>query len=85
MAEGKGFAHGTGHGIPPMALETEDLVRELASLHRTRHDALRHGSAHALEHHTERMDQLEAEYRNRVPDREVDPRRVRAGARARNP
>jgi hypothetical protein len=58
-------------------------MRELAALHRTRHDTFRHGSAHALERHTERMRELEEEYLRRFPEREIDPERERAGARQR--
>ncbi len=83
MVDVKRFSHGTGDGVPPTALDDDDLIRELGSVHRTRNDALRHGSAHALEHHTQRMDQLEAEYLNRLPVREVDPQRERDGARER--
>jgi hypothetical protein len=36
-------AHGGGKGIEPGELSTEDLLRELASVHETRHDTLRHG------------------------------------------
>jgi hypothetical protein len=83
MVKAKVFPHGHGDGVPAADLNDDDLVRELASVHRTRHDALRHGSAHALEHHSVRMDQLEAEYLTRRPEREVEPGRERAGARQR--
>jgi hypothetical protein len=72
-----------GEGVPAAALSDEDLMRELATVHRTRNETLRHGSAHALETHTQRMDELEAEYLNRFPEREVDPERQREGARQR--
>jgi Family of unknown function (DUF6158) len=68
-------------GVPAEQLDTEDLLRELASLHRTRHETLRHGSDHALLHHTERTEELEGEYLRRFPLREIDPDRERAGAR----
>jgi hypothetical protein len=68
-------------GVPAEQLDTEDLLRELGSLHRTRHDTLRHGSDHALLHHTERTGELEGEYLRRFPLREIDPDRERAGAR----
>jgi hypothetical protein len=84
MVDVNGYPHNTGEGDPAAALDDDDLLRELASVHRTRNDALRHGSAHALDHHTQRMDELEAEYRNRVPEREVDPERERSGARLRS-
>ena len=64
-------------GIPPADLSDDDLLRELASLHDTRHDTLRHGSDSALEHHNRRMVELEAEYLRRFPQREVDPARLR--------
>ena len=88
MADAAGFPRGTGEtgdGIPAAALSDDDLLRELATVHRTRHETLRHGSAHALERHTQRMDELEADYLRRFPDREVDPERERAGARQRQP
>ncbi len=72
-----------GAGVPSSQLTDEELLRELRTLHRTRHDTLRHGSDQALETHTERMAELEAEYLRRVPEREVDPERLRAGARDR--
>lgn len=77
-------AVGTAAGIPAGMLSDEDLSRELASLHRTREDALRHGSQQALEHHIKRMAELEEEYLTRFPEREVDPERLRSGARARD-
>ena len=36
-------------GVDPGALSDDDLLRELASLHDTRHDTLRHGSDSALD------------------------------------
>jgi hypothetical protein len=66
-------------GIPARSLDDNDLLRELASLH----DTLRHGSDDALQRHNERTAELEKEYLRRYPDREVDPERLRAGARAR--
>jgi hypothetical protein len=73
----------TPTGVPARQLADEDLLRELASVHRTRHDALRHGSEQALVHHDERAAELEAEYLRRFPEREIDPERLTAGARAR--
>ena len=64
-------------GVDPAELSSAALIRELASLHETRHDTLRHGSDAALEHHTRRLNELEAEYRRRNPQREVDPARLR--------
>jgi hypothetical protein len=69
-------------GIPAGELSDDDLMRELGSVHRTRHVTLRHGSDQALLHHNIRMAELEAEYLRRLPEREVDPRRLADGARA---
>jgi hypothetical protein len=66
-----------GWGVPPGALSDDDLQRELASIHRTRNDTLRHGSDDALAEHDRRMAELEAEYLRRFPEREVDPSRLR--------
>jgi hypothetical protein len=74
-------SHATG--VSPLDLTDDDLLRELAELHRTRNDTLRHGSDPALEEHDERTTELEAEYLRRFPDREVDPQRLREGARTR--
>jgi hypothetical protein len=71
-------------GVDPAELTDEDLLRELGHLYDTRMDALRHAADQALDEHTRRMAQLEAEYLLRRPDREVDPERLRAGARARD-
>jgi hypothetical protein len=71
-------------GVDPAELADEDLMRELGHLYDTRMDALRHAADQALEEHTHRMTQLEAEYLLRHPDREIDPERLRAGARARD-
>jgi len=70
-------------GVPAGGLDDQDPLRELGELHRTRHDTLRHGSAHALARHTERLNELEQEYLRRFPQREVDPQRLRSGARTR--
>jgi hypothetical protein len=72
-----------GAGIPAIELGDEDLFRELADVHRTRHGTLRHGSDQALAHHDQRMAELEGEYLRRFPDREIDPMRLREGARGR--
>ena len=71
-------------GVPAGRL-SDDLLRELASVHRTRHDTLRHGSQQALAHHNQRTAELETEYLRRFPKREVDPQRLTVGARARDP
>ena len=68
-----------GTGIPASHLSDEDLFRELWDMHRTRNEALRHGSDQALVHHDERMAELEAEYLRRFPGREIDPQRLREG------
>lgn len=71
------------NGVDPEQLSPEDLLNELRSLHDTRHATFRHGSDDALENHNRRMRELEDEYLRRFPDREVDPERLRAGARSR--
>lgn len=70
-------------GVPPNELQNDDLLRELWEIHRTRHETLRHGSDDALANHDERMADLESEYLRRWPEREIDPQRLRSGARAR--
>lgn len=72
-------------GIPAPDLDDEDLDRELAHLHETRHAVFLHGSAQALDHHTQRTADLEHEWLRRHPEREVDPQRLRSGARTREP
>jgi hypothetical protein len=70
------------HGISPDELGDEDLRREVAHLHETRHDTLIGGSESALRAHTERMLALEREFLRRFPhDSAPDPRRTRAGSR----
>ncbi|HWG93688.1 MAG TPA: DUF6158 family protein [Mycobacteriales bacterium] len=68
-------------GIAPDQLSDEDLERELAHLHETRHDTFLHGSEDALHAHTVRTQELETEYLRRNPDRVVDARRTRHGSR----
>ena len=70
-------------GQPAADLPDQDLLRELQQLHGTRHTTLRHGSGDAVATHTQRMQELEQEYLRRFPDREVDPERLREGARRR--
>ncbi len=65
-----------GAGIDPAGLADDDLFRELASLHRTRLETLRHGPDAALENHFRRTAELETEYMARFPGREVDPERL---------
>jgi hypothetical protein len=68
-------------GVNPHDLAESDLIRELAHLHRTRHDTFLHGSPDALREHSSRLAELEGEYLRRHPEREVDPARTRLGAR----
>ncbi|MEU6728464.1 DUF6158 family protein [Nonomuraea wenchangensis] len=74
----------TTMGIDPAQLSDDDLIRELRHLHITRSDTFFHGSDDALSHHTSRTNELESEYLRRYPDREVDPERLREGARQRS-
>jgi hypothetical protein len=70
------------HGIPPDQLADDDLRREVAHLHATRHDTLLGGSESALHVHTERMLALEREFLRRFPEEGApDPKRTRAGSR----
>jgi hypothetical protein len=70
-------------GVPPNELSDDDLDRELTQLHRTRDETFHRASDQALDRHSTRTAELEAEYLRRFPDREVDPKRLREGARAR--
>jgi hypothetical protein len=70
-------------GVPAVELSEPDLARELAHLHATRHETFLHGSPDALLAHTRRTEELEADYLRRHPEREVDPDRLRSGARER--
>ncbi|MFC6410339.1 DUF6158 family protein [Planobispora longispora] len=70
-------------GIDPKDLTEDDLLRELRHLHATRTDAFLHGSSDALARHTSRTEELEEEYLRRHPERQVDPERLREGARQR--
>jgi hypothetical protein len=70
-------------GIDPKDLSEDDLFRELRQLHATRTETLLHGSDEALANHTTRSEELEQEYLRRHPTRDVDPERLRAGARLR--
>jgi hypothetical protein len=70
-------------GVPANQLTDDDLSREMTHLHETREQTFRHGSEHALARHDERTAELEAEYLRRFPHREVDPDRLRSGARLR--
>jgi hypothetical protein len=68
--------------IGPTAAElgdSDDLLRELRQLHRTRHETVMHGSESARTHHTRRTGAMEQEYLRRNPRREVDEERLQAG------
>lgn len=73
----------TTMGIDPKDLSDEDLLRELRHLHVTRTETFLHGPDDALARHTSRTTELEAEYLRRHPDRDIDPGRLREGARRR--
>lgn len=70
-------------GVEPGRLDDQQLMKELETIHRTRHDTLLHGSNAALRVHNDRMAQLEGEYLRRNPRRFVAPGRTRDGARER--
>jgi hypothetical protein len=70
-------------GIDPRELTDAELIKELETIHRTRHDTLMYASSDALSAHSSRMAELEGEYLRRHPERRVSPGRTRAGARAR--
>ncbi|MET7362871.1 DUF6158 family protein [Streptomyces sp. NPDC005562] len=71
------------NGVDPGRLDDQQLIRELETIHRTRHSTLLHGSNDALRTHNERMAQLEGEYLRRHPRRSVAVGRTRTGARER--
>lgn len=70
-------------GVDPARLSEQDLLRELETIHRSRHDTLLHGSSAALAAHDVRMADLEGEYLRRHRDRPPASGRTREGARAR--
>jgi hypothetical protein len=70
-------------GVDPTSLDDQQLLKELETIHRTRHDTLLHGSRDALAAHNVRLAELEGEYLRRHPRRPVTPGRTREGARAR--
>ncbi|MER6948101.1 DUF6158 family protein [Nonomuraea sp. NPDC000554] len=70
-------------GIDPRELGDHDLLRELRHLHATRTDTFLHGSDDALATHTSRTNELESEYLRRYPERQINPERLREGARQR--
>lgn len=71
------------NGVDPGRLDDQQLIRELETIHRTRHNTLLHGSNDALRTHNVRMAQLEGEYLRRHPRRAVAGGRTRTGARER--
>ncbi|MFJ9154815.1 DUF6158 family protein [Streptomyces sp. NPDC102270] len=70
-------------GVDPSTLDEQQLMKELETIHRTRHETLLHGSNDALGAHNERMARLEGEYLRRHPRRTVAAGRTREGARER--
>ncbi|SEQ12310.1 hypothetical protein SAMN04487983_1003120 [Streptomyces sp. yr375] len=70
-------------GVDPDRLDDQQLMKELETIHRTRHDTLLYGSNDALRAHNDRMARLEGEYLRRNPRRFVSPGRTRHGARER--
>ncbi|MFE8948797.1 DUF6158 family protein [Streptomyces sp. NPDC007856] len=70
-------------GVEPSRLDDQQLMKELETIHRTRHDTLLYGSNDALRTHNERMAQLEGEYLRRNPRRLISAGRTREGARER--
>ncbi|MFJ2768767.1 DUF6158 family protein [Streptomyces sp. NPDC087300] len=70
-------------GVDPGRLDDQQLIKELETIHRTRHTTLLHGSDDALRVHGDRMALLEGEYLRRHPRRSVAAGRTRAGARER--
>ncbi|WP_409234270.1 DUF6158 family protein [Streptomyces sp. PA5.6] len=71
------------NGVDPGRLDDQQLIKELETIHRTRHSTLLHGSSDALRAHNDRMAELEGEYLRRHPRRSVAGGRTRAGARER--
>lgn len=66
-------------GVDPSDLDDASLLRQLASLHRTRLDTIRHAPERALVNHLARTGELEVEYLRRHPSREWRARRDRSG------
>ncbi|MFF7334314.1 DUF6158 family protein [Streptomyces sp. NPDC008150] len=71
-------------GVDPGRLDDQQLMKELETIHRTRHDTLLYGSNDALRVHNSRMAALEGEYLRRNPRRPVAAGRTREGARERS-
>jgi hypothetical protein len=74
----------TAPGVDPGRLDDQQLMKELETIHRTRHDTLLYGSNDALRAHNGRMAQLEGEWLRRNPRRPVAAGRTREGARERS-
>ncbi|MGV9390937.1 DUF6158 family protein [Streptomyces olivaceus] len=74
---------GAATGVDPGRLDDQQLMKELETIHRTRHDTLLYGSNDALRVHNDRMARLEGEWLRRNPRRPVAPGRTREGARER--
>jgi len=70
-------------GVEPSRLDDQQLMKELETIHRTRHDTLLYASNDALRAHNDRMAQLEGEFLRRNPHRPVAASRTREGARER--
>ncbi|WP_345617409.1 DUF6158 family protein [Streptomyces ziwulingensis] len=70
-------------GVDPGRLDDQQLMKELETIHRTRHDTLLYGSNDALRAHNDRMAGLEGEWLRRNPSRPVAAGRTREGARER--
>lgn len=70
-------------GVDPGRLDDQQLMKELETIHRTRHDTLLYASNDALRAHNVRMAQLEGEYLRRHPRRPIVAGRTREGARDR--
>jgi hypothetical protein len=70
-------------GVDPSRLDDQQLMKELETIHRTRHDTLLYASNDALRAHNGRMAELEGEYLRRNPQRLVASGRTREGARGR--
>lgn len=58
-------------GISPAELDDATLRREMSHLHETRHETVLSATAAALDNHTSRMLELEAEFLRRFPSETV--------------
>lgn len=69
---------GHGIGVAPADLDDATLRREMSHLHETRHETVLNGTPAALDNHTTRMLELEAEFLRRFPSGQLtNPRRTR--------